>query len=73
MKKQKFEKRLSLTVRKISNLSMQAEIIGGRTLTCNFCLITDEKTCQIVPLTEAHRCTHTIGNGQNPDGSPCTF
>jgi len=72
MKKQKFEKKLCLRVRKISQLSNLETIIGGRTLTCNPCIISDVKTCQ--PLfTEAHRCTHTIGNGQNPDGTPCTF
>ena len=80
MKKQKFQKRLSLKARKISNLSILNTVSGGIVavrFTENPCIISDVNTCQTVTepikITEALYCTHTIGNGQNPDGSPCTF
>ncbi|MFK7747737.1 MAG: hypothetical protein AB8B65_05070 [Kordia sp.] len=77
MKKQKFEKRLSLKARKVSNLTTQQAIIGGGSFTCNPCIISDVNTCQIteepIKITQAIRCGHTIGNGQNPDGTPCNF
>ena len=77
MKKQKLERRLSLKTRKISNLSRQQSIVGGATLTCNPCVISDVNTCPTVTdpikITQAIRCGHTIGNGQNPDGTPCKF
>jgi len=73
MKKQKFEKRLCLKARKISNLTMQEGIKGGATLACGLtdnCFPSNFKTCG---TTDYPRCTHTIGNGQNPDGTPCTY
>jgi len=80
MKKQKFEKRLSLKARKISNLSITNTVYGGLVavrFTENPCIISDVNTCQTVtdPVkqTEAIRCGHTIGNGQNPDGTPCKY
>ena len=86
MKKQNFNKRLNLKTTQISNLSNLHRIYGGNIavgannpvqLTENPCIISDMNTCQTVTepikLTEAIRCTHTIGNGQNPDGTPCRF
>ncbi len=73
MKKQKFEKRLCLKARKISSLNAQEGIKGGATLICTptvGCPPSNFKTCG---TTDYPRCTHTIGNGQNPDGTPCTF
>ena len=72
MKKQNFQKKLNLKSRKISNLTTKREIIGGRTLTCNPCIISDVETCTSIKQTQAIRCGHTIGNGQNPDVTPCT-
>ena len=86
MKKQNFHKKLLLKTTRISHLSNLNTIYGGNIavggndpvrLTENPCIISDMDTCQTVtePIkpTEAIRCTHTIGNGQNPDGTPCTF
>lgn len=80
MKKQNFNKKLALKTIQISNLSNLRNILGGNVavrFTENPCIISDVNTCQTVTepikLTEAIRCTHTIGNGQNPDGTPCTF
>ncbi|WP_420570727.1 hypothetical protein [Kordia sp.] len=71
MKKQHFQKKLSLKSRKISKLTTNHEIIGGRTFTCNPCIISDVNTCTTEKPTQAIRCGHSIGNGQNPDGTPC--
>ena len=75
MKKQRLEKKLFLRTTKISHLSTPEKIIGGRTITCNPCIISDVKTCQTVPvpITDAICCTHTIGNGLDIDGNPCTY
>lgn len=77
MKKQNFQKRLALKSTRISHLT---NIYGGNTpvrFTENPCIISDVETCKTVTepikLTQAIRCGHTIGNGQNPDGTPCTF
>lgn len=83
MKKQKFQKKLALKSTRISNLYM---IYGGSVnvnantpvrFTENPCIISDVDTCKTVTepvkLTKALYCGHTIGNGQNPDGTPCTF
>ncbi|WP_162819740.1 hypothetical protein [Kordia sp. SMS9] len=80
MKKQNFQKKLALKATKISKLTA---IYGGNVnvnepirFTRNPCIISDVDTCKTVTepikLTEALYCTHTIGNGQNPDGTPCT-
>ncbi|PTX60004.1 hypothetical protein C8N46_10710 [Kordia periserrulae] len=76
MKKQHFQKKLALKATRVSNLTA---INGGNTpvrFTENPCIISDVETCttvqEPVKLTEALRCTHTIGNGLNPDGTPCT-
>ena len=73
MKKQKFEKKLSLKARKISNLTTQRAIIGGGSFACNQCIISDVDTCTSIKITRQLRCGHTIGDGQNPDGTPCTY
>ena len=65
MKKQNLDRKLSLKMSKISKVGNENAIIGGAT---TFCL-----TQPICAITDQPRCTHTIGNGQNPDGSPCTF
>ncbi len=75
-----------LKTTQISNLSNPNAIFGGNIavggnipirLTENPCIISDMNTCQTVTepikLTEAIRCTHTIGNGQDGNGNPCTF
>ncbi|KAB8151136.1 hypothetical protein EZY14_019860 [Kordia sp. TARA_039_SRF] len=78
MKKQHFQKKLALKATRVSDLT---NLYGGNTqtpvrFTDNPCIISDMETCKTVTepikLTEALRCTHTIGNGQNPDGTPCT-
>jgi hypothetical protein len=76
MKKQKFEKKLSLRARKISNFIEQSAIVGGATMLC----VTQPNTlsyielgCNTIAITQAIRCGHTIGNGKNPDGTPCTY
>ncbi|MCH2192562.1 hypothetical protein [Kordia sp.] len=65
MKKQNLNNKLSLKTSKISKLGNASEVIGGATTFCPSAFL-----CEI---TEYHRCGHTIGNGQNPDGTPCTF
>ena len=64
MKKQNLNRKLSLKTSKISKLGNASEVIGGAT---TFCV-----TYPICEITAYHRCGHTIGNGQNPDGTPCT-
>ncbi|WP_298417048.1 hypothetical protein [uncultured Kordia sp.] len=80
MRKLNFHKKLSLKTTRISNLSNVNAIFGGTAavrFTENPCIISNVNTCQTVTepikLTEALYCTHTIGNGQNPDGTPCKF
>ncbi|EDP98473.1 hypothetical protein U8527_20940 [Kordia algicida OT-1] len=79
MKKQNFQKKLAFKTTKISHVSYLNTVRGGAAarFTENPCIISDVDTCQTVTepikLTEAIRCTHTIGNGQNPDGTPCKF
>ncbi len=64
MKKQNL-KLLTLNKRAIfSKLANENAIMGGAT---TFCV-----TFPLCEVTAYHRCGHTIGNGQNPDGSPCT-
>ncbi len=64
MKKQHLGKKLSLKTSKISRLGNENSIVGGATTFCqtNICAFTDQ-----------HRCTHTIGNGQDENGNPCTI
>ncbi|MEM6685640.1 MAG: hypothetical protein AAF617_07555 [Bacteroidota bacterium] len=88
MKKQNFQKKLTLKSTRISNLStiyggnVAANVpVGGDVpvrFTENPCYITDMNTCQTVkpcqePKTQAIRCGHTIGNGQDTNGNPCTY
>ncbi|WP_046756359.1 hypothetical protein [Kordia jejudonensis] len=68
MKKQKFTKRLRLKAQKISSLNESEKIKGGRTTL--ICPVSGFTTCG---TTDYPRCTHTIGNGQNPDGTPCKY
>jgi hypothetical protein len=86
MKKQSFQKKLVLKSTRISRLS---QIYGGNLnvnanepvdaepirFTENPCIISDVDTCKTVDpcQIQAIRCGHTIGNGQNPDGTPCKF
>ncbi|WP_298519569.1 hypothetical protein [uncultured Kordia sp.] len=75
MKKQNFKKKLSLKTTRISSLSNSNTVYGGNIpvrFTDNPCIISDVDNCT-TKQTQAIRCGHTIGNGQNPDGTPCTF
>lgn len=87
MKKQNFQKKLNLKSTRISNLSKiyggnvaaaNADADVHAYFTENPCIISDVDTCKTVKpcpveVTQAIRCGHTIGNGQNPDGTPCTY
>ncbi|MEM6720808.1 MAG: hypothetical protein AAF611_15870 [Bacteroidota bacterium] len=87
MKKQNFHKKLVLKSTRISRISqiyggnvavgVNIPISEPIRITENPCIISDVNTCQTVKpcpkQTQAIRCGHTIGNGQNPDGTPCTF
>lgn len=84
MKKQNFQKKLVLkttTISAISNLyAVRGGVIAGGVavkFTENPCIISDVNTCQTVTepikITEALRCTHTIGNGQDGNGNPCAY
>jgi hypothetical protein len=87
MKKQHFQKRLTLKATRISQLN---GIYGGNNanepvgqnpyegFTKNPCIISDVNTCITVkpcPVqqTQAIRCGHTIGNGLDINGNPCTY
>ncbi|MBC8755556.1 hypothetical protein H2O64_12840 [Kordia sp. YSTF-M3] len=65
MKKQNLDSKLSLKTSKVSKLGNASEIIGGATTFC--------PSANLCEITAYHRCGHTIGNGQNPDGTPCTY
>ena len=78
MKKQNVHQKLSLNATRISQLSNLNKIYGGADavrFTENPCIISDVETCQTEPvkITEAIRCTHTIGNGLDIDGNPCKY
>jgi hypothetical protein len=81
MKKQNFQKKLVLRTTTISSVSNLSIIRGGVVavrFTDNPCIISDVETCktvtpQPIKLTEALYCTHTIGNGQDGNGNPCTY
>ncbi|WP_046743066.1 hypothetical protein [Kordia zhangzhouensis] len=78
MKKQNLQQKLSLHVTRISQLSNLNLIYGGQDavrFTKNSCVISDVETCQTEPIkiTEAIRCTHTLGNGLDINGNPCTY
>lgn len=64
MKKQNLDRKLSLKTSKVSRLGNENSIIGGRTIGC---------VSLICTFSDYPRCTHTIGNGQNPDGTPCKY
>ncbi|WP_298519572.1 hypothetical protein [uncultured Kordia sp.] len=65
MKKQNLNRKLSLKTAKVSKLGNTSEIIGGATTLCSSVFL-----CEI---TQYHRCGHTIGNGQDENGNPCTY
>ncbi len=81
MKKQNFQKKLVLRTTTISAVSNLNTIRGGLAVAVRFtenpCIISDVETCKTVQepieITEALYCTHTIGNGLNPDGTPCRY
>lgn len=80
MKKQNFQRKLSLKTTRISQLTNMSSIFGGAVpvrFTENPCIISDVNTCQTVTepikVTEALYCTHTIGNGQDGNGNPCKY
>ncbi|MBC8755555.1 hypothetical protein H2O64_12835 [Kordia sp. YSTF-M3] len=83
MKKQNFQKKLVFRTTTISNVTNLNRIRGGVggvavRFTDNPCIISDVETCKTVTqepikLTEALYCTHTIGNGQDGNGNPCTY
>jgi hypothetical protein len=80
MKRQHFKTKLLLRTTRISDLSILNKVSGGFVavrFTDNPCIISDVNTCKTVTepiqITEALYCTHTIGNGQDGNGNPCTF
>jgi len=81
MKKQNFQKKLVLKTTTISAISNLNTVRGGAVAVARFtenpCIISDVDTCKTVTepikLTEELRCTHTIGNGLDINGNPCTY
>lgn len=65
MKKQNLSRKLSLKTSKVSKVGNENAIVGGAT---TFCL--SQPVCA---FTDQPRCTHTIGNGQDENGNPCTI
>lgn len=81
MKKQNFQKKLVLKTTTISSIANLNSIRGGIDVAVRFtenpCIISDVDTCTTVTepikITNALRCTHTIGNGLDINGNPCTY